>query len=133
MKLILIFISPVKKIQVDNDGRKYILFRIDIYFSEYSLAVEIDEKGHTDRDFIFEEKRQKALEKKLGCKFIRINTSNAKNGYDLDYEVGNIETFIDEFKNKKIKRVRKRNKRNEKWEMRNEKREMRNEKLKNEN
>ena len=42
----------------------YILFRIDVYFSEYSLAVEIDEKGHTDRNFIFEEKRQKALEKK---------------------------------------------------------------------
>ena len=61
-------------------------------------------------------------------KFIKINTSNAKNDYDLDYEVGNIETFIDEFKNKKIKRVRKRNKRNEKWEMRNEKRETRNEK-----
>ena len=54
-----------KKIQVDNNGRKYILFRIDIYFSECSLAVEIDEKGHTDRDLIFEEKRQKALEKKL--------------------------------------------------------------------
>ena len=47
------------------------------------LAVEINEKGHTDRDIIFEEKRQKALEKELGCKFIRINTSNAKNGYDL--------------------------------------------------
>ena len=62
------------------------------------LAVEIDEKGHTDRDIIFEEKRQKALEKKFGCKFIRINTSNAKNGYDLDYEVGNTEAFIDEFK-----------------------------------
>ena len=29
------------------------------------LAVEIDEKGHTDRDFIFEKKRQKALEKNL--------------------------------------------------------------------
>ena len=28
------------------------------------------------------------LERKLGCKFISINTSNAKNGYDLDYEVG---------------------------------------------
>ena len=51
--------------QVDNNGCKYILFRIDIYFSEYSLAVEIDEKGHTDRDFIFEKKRQKALEKNL--------------------------------------------------------------------
>ena len=47
----------------------------------------------------------KILEKKLGCKFIRINTSNAKNGYDLDYEVGNIEAFIDEFKNKKIKEL----------------------------
>ena len=43
--------------QVDNNGRKYILFRIDIYFSERSLPVEIDEKGHTDRDPIFEEKR----------------------------------------------------------------------------
>ena len=29
------------------------------------LAVEIDENGHTDRDIIFEEKRQKVLEKKL--------------------------------------------------------------------
>ena len=53
-----------KKIQVDKNGCKYILFRIDVYFSEYSLTVEIDEKGHTDRDFIFEEKGQKALEKK---------------------------------------------------------------------
>ena len=93
----------MKKIQVDNNGCKYILFRIDIYFSECSLAVEIDKKGHTDRDFIFEEKRQKALEKKLGCKFIRINTSNVKKGCDLDYQVGNIKAFIGEFKNKKNK------------------------------
>ena len=52
-----------KQIQVDNNGRKYILFRIDVYFTKYSLAVEIDEKGHTDRDLEFEEKRQEALEK----------------------------------------------------------------------
>ena len=64
MKLILIFMSITKKIQVDNNDQEYILFRIDIYFTEYFLAVEIDEKGHTDRDLIFEEKRQKALEKK---------------------------------------------------------------------
>ena len=88
-----------KKIQVDKNGWKYILFRIDIYFSECLLAVEIDENEHTDRDINFEEKRQEALEKKLGCKFIRINTSNAKNGYDLDYEIGNVQAFIDEFKN----------------------------------
>ena len=95
-----------KKIQVHKNGCKYILFRIDVYFSEYLLAVEIDEKaidekGHTDRNLIFEEKRQEALQKKLGCKFIRINTGNTKNGYDLDYEVGNVEAFIDEFKNQK--------------------------------
>ena len=54
--------NTMKKRQVNNNVRKYILFRIDIYFSESSLAVEIDEKGHTDRDLIFEEKRQKALE-----------------------------------------------------------------------
>ena len=110
-----------KEIQVDNNGCKYTLFRIDIYFSEYSLAVEIDEKGHTERDFIFEEKRQKALEKILGCKFIRINKSNVKNGCDLDYKIGNIEAFTDELKNKKIKELEK------------EIREMRNEKLKNKN
>ena len=44
---------------------------------------------------------------KNDCKFIRINTTNAKNGYDLDYEVGNVKTFIDEFKIKKIKKLEK--------------------------
>ena len=97
----------MKKIQVDKNRCKYILFGIDVYFNKFLLAVEIDEIGDTDRDLIFEKRRQKALEKKLGCKFIRINTSNAKNGYDLDYEVGNIEAFIHEFKNKKIKELEK--------------------------
>ena len=39
------------------------LFRIDVYFTEYNLAVEIDEKGHIDRDLNFEKKIQEALEK----------------------------------------------------------------------
>ena len=89
-------------------------------------------KGTYWRDIILEEKRQKALEKELACKFIRTNTSNAKNGYDLDYEGGNIQAFIDEFKNNKIKELEKQlikekemremrigNERNEKWESRN--------------
>ena len=91
----------MKKMQVDKTEWKYILLRIDVYFNKVLLAVEIDEKGHTDRDLIFEEKRQKTIEKKLVCKLIRINTSNAKNDYDLDYEVGNIHAFIDEFKKNK--------------------------------
>ena len=85
--------------------RKYILFRIDVYFNKILLAVEIDEEGgHTDRDLIFEEKRQEALEKKLDCKFIRINTSNVKNSYGLDYKVGNIEAFADEFKDRRLEK-----------------------------
>ena len=52
---------------------------------------------------LLRKKRQEALEKKLGCRFIRINTSNATSGYDLDYEVGNIEAFIESSKIKKRK------------------------------
>ena len=53
-----------KKIQVDENECEYILFRTYVYFFECLLAVEIDEKGHTDRDLTFEEKRQEALGKK---------------------------------------------------------------------
>ena len=35
MKLFFIFINIIKKVQVDKNGCKYILFRIDVYFSEY--------------------------------------------------------------------------------------------------
>ena len=103
MKLILIFMSIIKKIQVDDNDQKYILFRIDIYFTEYSLAVEIDEKGHTDRDLEFEEKRQEALEKKLHCEFIRINTS--RENYDADYEASGIQMFTSNFNKNKIKEL----------------------------
>ena len=89
------------KIQVDDKDQEYILFRIDIYFTEYSLAAETDEKGHTDRDLIFEKEREKALEKKLNCTFIRTNTS--KENYDADYEVSRIQTFISNFNKNKIK------------------------------
>ena len=106
IKLILIFVSITKKkYKLTKNGCKYILLRIDVYFTEYLLAVEIDEKGHTDRDLIFEEKRQKALEKKLFRKFIRINTG--KEGYDEDYEASRIQTFIKKFKDRQLKKLNK--------------------------
>ena len=76
-----------EKIKVDKNEHEYILFRTDVYFTEYFLAVEIDEQNHDGRDLIFEKKRQEALEKQLGCIFIRINTSDTKRGYGTDYEV----------------------------------------------
>ena len=48
-------------------------YEIDIYFHDYKLAVEIDEKDHQDRDISREIERQKTLEKELGCKSIIIN------------------------------------------------------------
>ena len=87
-----------EKIETDKNDREYILFRIDIYFTEYFLAVEIDEKGHTDREIIFEKKKTKSVGKKLNCEFIRINTS--KKNYDVDYEATRIQTFISKFKDK---------------------------------
>ena len=33
-----------EKIQVDKNGREFMLFRIDVYFAEYLLAEEMDEK-----------------------------------------------------------------------------------------
>ena len=108
IKLILIFMSIVKrkKIQVDENGCKYIFFRIDFYFSEYLLAVEVDEKGHTDRDVISEKKRQEVLEKKkLGCKLIRINMS--KEGYNADFKASRVQTFINNLKNRKLKKSEK--------------------------
>ena len=94
-----------KKIQVDENGCKYILFGIDVYFTEYLLAIEINEKGHTDRNLIFQQKRKKTQEKKLGCKNIRIIKS--KEGYDADYEASRIQPFISKFKDRKLKKLNK--------------------------
>ena len=48
-------------------------YRIDLYFHDYKLAIEVDEKGHKDRNIDHEIQRQKAIEKRLGCEFIIIN------------------------------------------------------------
>ena len=53
-------------------------YRIDLYFHDYKLALEVDEKGHKDRNIDHDMQRQKALEKELGCKFIRINPDEEK-------------------------------------------------------
>ena len=48
-------------------------YRIDLYFYECKLAIEIDELGHNDRNIDYEIQRQRALERELNCVFIRIN------------------------------------------------------------
>ena len=79
--------SNTKKIQTDKNECQYILFRIDVYFTEYLLAMEVDEKDHIDRDFIFEKKRQEALEKNLVVNLLGL----MQEGYDADYEASRIQ------------------------------------------
>ena len=71
--------SKLSKIVTLFEAEKIILqhsflgYRIDIYFLKYKLAIEVDEQRHNDRDIDSDIERQKAIEKELGCQFIRIN------------------------------------------------------------
>ena len=64
IKLILFYEHHKEKIKVDKNGCEYILFRIDVYFTEYFLAVAIDEQNLESRELIFEEKKDKRHQKK---------------------------------------------------------------------
>ena len=48
-------------------------YRIDLYFHEYKLVIEVDGLGHNDRNIDYETQRQGALERELDCVFIRID------------------------------------------------------------
>ena len=76
-------------------------YKIDLYFPEHKLAIEVDEKRHIDRAVHKEIQRQKAREKELDSelKFIRINPD--KKDSDFYVEIGNIYNHISE-SNKKL-------------------------------
>ena len=67
-------------------------YRINPPFSKYKLAIEVDEQGHKDRDIDYEIRRQQAIEKELGCEFIRINP--AKENFNVFVEIGKIQNYI---------------------------------------
>ena len=67
-------------------------YQIDLYFPECQLGIEVNEKGHTDRNINNEIERQKAIKEKLKCKFIRINP-DAEN-YDIFVEISKIHNHI---------------------------------------
>ena len=48
-------------------------YRIDLYFYEHKLAIEIDELGHNDRNTDYETKREREIKNELNCVFIRTN------------------------------------------------------------
>lgn len=50
----------------------FLSFKIDMYFPEHNLAVQIEELDHTDRDKNYGNEREKKIEG-LGCEISSIN------------------------------------------------------------
>ena len=49
--------------EAENIKTQYVLgFRINLYFQDYKLTIEIDENGHSDRNIDYKIKRQKVIE-----------------------------------------------------------------------
>ena len=67
-------------------------YKIDFYVHEYKLAIEVDELRHADRNINNEIKRQKALENKLSCVFIRINPN--EKDFNIFKEINKIHGHI---------------------------------------
>ena len=69
-------------------------YKIDLYFYEYKLAIEVDELGHSDRNINDEIERQRALERELSCVFIRINPD--ARDYNIYREINKIHRHINQ-------------------------------------
>ena len=70
---------------------KFLDYFIGIYFPEYRLAIEIDERGHLDRNEEKEKERENEIKEKLKCEFIKINPD--KKNFDEYVEFGKILTL----------------------------------------
>ncbi len=66
--------------------------RIDLYFSDYNLAIECDENDHKDRDEEYEKKRRDKITKKIGCKWIRYDPDGKD--FDIFDVINEIYTII---------------------------------------
>lgn len=58
-------------------------YRIDLYIKDINVAIEYDENKHKKYTYDQQEGRQKKIENKLGCKFIRINDDKSD-----EYNIG---------------------------------------------
>ena len=73
-----------------------------MYFSERKFVVEIDEKGHIDRNQNEENERKIKIEKYSDCKFFhKINPGTE--GFNIFLEISKIQTYITESNEEKLK------------------------------
>ena len=64
-----------------------------MYFSELIFAVEIDEKGHTDKNQNDKNEKQTKIEKHSDCKFFHKINPDAE-GFNIFLEISKIKNYI---------------------------------------
>ena len=64
-------------------------YRIDYYISSLKIAIEYDENNHSNYLYNNQEGRQKKIEKKLGCRFIRVSNDKS-HSYNIGLVIKNI-------------------------------------------
>ena len=85
------------------DANKYYLELMFIFLNIFQLQ-KLMKKFILTKTLFLRKKDKILQQKKLGCRFIRINTSKY---YDEDYEIGRIQTFIKKYKNGQLKKLEK--------------------------
>ena len=85
-----VLISIMDPFEEENMQTQYSVlgYRIEFHFHDYKPVIEVDKKGHKDRNINHEIERKKAIEKELGCEFIRINPD--KEGFNIFKAVNEI-------------------------------------------
>ena len=84
---------PAEKIKLQHKAIKNERVRTDMYFSDHKFAIEIDEKGHTDRNQDEENERQAKIEKHSHCKYFHRINPDAE-GFNIFLEISKIKDYI---------------------------------------
>lgn len=78
-------------------------YRLDYYIKLLNIAIEYDENNHLSYTYEDQEERQKEIENKLGCRFIRV-TDKESDEFNIAYILSNIKNELHNYirKYKKI-------------------------------
>ena len=82
-----------EKIKLQHKALKNERVRTDMYFSDHKFAIEIEEKGYTDRNQDEENERQAKIEKHSHCKYFHRINPDAE-GFDIFLEISKIKDYI---------------------------------------
>ena len=72
-------------------------------FSGHKFGVEINERGHADRDFEYKQSRQLMIKKKLSCKIVRVNPDAV--GFNIYRLINQIDMQIKQSTKKSLKLI----------------------------